>query len=170
MTNLESLDRSITRTVKKKHKRGFLQGYYVPKNPQKYTGKVNEIFYRSKWERKFMIWCDLNPSVLKWLSESYPIPYYSEIDNKWHRYFIDFFLEILSKDGTKKRLAIEIKPEVQTRPPKNRKGKKQETYLEEVKTYMINSAKWKAAEEWCKNQGFEFIIMNEYHLGIKKEK
>jgi hypothetical protein len=35
-----------------------------------------------------------------------------------------------------------------------------------VKTWGINEAKWKYATEWCNNNGMEFKILTEDHLGI----
>jgi hypothetical protein len=33
--------------------------------------------------------------------------------------------------------------------------------LEEHKTFAVNQAKWRAAEEYCKNKDVEFIILTE---------
>jgi hypothetical protein len=35
-------------------------------------------------------------------------------------------------------------------------------------TYQVNQDKWKAAREWAKKNGFEFIILTEYELGLAK--
>ena len=130
-------------------------------------GNADEIWVRSSYERKFMHWCDFNPSVLKWGSEIYPIQYYNQIDKKVHRYFIDFFVQLKVADGTIKNLAIEIKPYVQTIAPI--KGKKRDkTYLNECLTYQKNSDKWNAAKLWAEQNGFIFQLMTEYDLGIKK--
>ena len=37
-------------------------------------------------------------------------------------------------------------------------------YLREVYTYGVNEAKWKAAEEYCKDSGWKFQILTEEHL------
>ena len=50
-------------------------GYFKPKNPTKYRGNPTNIVYRSLWERKFMVFCDNNPSILQWGSEEIIIPY-----------------------------------------------------------------------------------------------
>ena len=42
------------------------KGRYVPTNPKKYKGNPNTIYYRSLWERKFMVYCDINPKILEW--------------------------------------------------------------------------------------------------------
>jgi hypothetical protein len=147
----------------------FYQGKYRVRNPEKYVGDYGNVVFRSLWERKFMVWCDTNPSVLKWGSEIYPIKYFSKIDGKVHRYFIDFFVQIRKADGSIQNLAIEIKPFSQTQPPV--RGKKREkTYIQECLTYQINQDKWAAAREWAEKNGFEFIILTEYELGLAKRK
>jgi hypothetical protein len=40
-------------------------------------------------------------------------------------------------------------------------------YLTEVKTWGVNQAKWKAANEFCKDRGWKFKIVTEDDLGIK---
>jgi hypothetical protein len=41
-------------------------------------------------------------------------------------------------------------------------------YINEVMTYGFNSAKWKAAEEFCSDRKWQFKIMTEKELGIGK--
>lgn len=144
----------------------YLQGKYRPLHPDKYIGDLKNIVFRSSWERRFMKWCDSNSSVIKWGSEIYPIQYVSRADGRIHRYFIDFFVRLKTKDGEEKNLAIEIKPKAQTvKPVKGRKRDK--TYLNECMTWMKNQDKWTAARAWAKKNGFEFLIMTEEELGIK---
>ena len=45
------------------------QGYFKPKNPEKYKGDPHNIIYRSGWEFKFFSYCDTNPSVIEYVSE-----------------------------------------------------------------------------------------------------
>jgi hypothetical protein len=40
-------------------------------------------------------------------------------------------------------------------------------FLYEAKTYAVNQAKWKAADEWCKDRRLEFKVITEDELGIK---
>ena len=47
----------------------FHQGKYAPRNPEKYVGDVNNIIYRSGWEKRLLIMFDTNPNVLKYSSE-----------------------------------------------------------------------------------------------------
>ena len=60
---------------------------------------------------------------------------------------------------------VEIKPKVQTQPPKF-KGRRTKRYLTEKKAYIINTAKWKAAEQYALDRGQKFIIINEDDLGL----
>ncbi len=141
------------------------KGRFKPKNPQKYKGDANNIIYRSTWEIKVMNYLDENPNVIWWGSEELPIPYYSPVDKKKHRYFPDFIAKMRKADGTVMTYIIEVKPEKQTQPPTQKR--KTRTYLQEVITYEINKAKWYAAEEFCKDHGWQFQILTEKHLGIR---
>ena len=42
-------------------------------------------------------------------------------------------------------------------------------YLTEVRTYAVNSAKWKAANEFCSDRKWIFKIMTEKDLGVGKK-
>ena len=142
--------------------RKYIQGYFKPKQPEKYVGDVNNIFYRSSWELKFLNWCDTNPSVLKYANEELVIPYLSPVDNRPHRYFVDFVILVKNRSGELKKYAVEIKPEVQTEPPKA--SRKTKRYLTELATYAVNTAKWKSADAYCKKNDMEFMIITEKHL------
>jgi hypothetical protein len=146
----------------------FHKGKYRPKNPEKYNGDPTNIIYRSSWELRFMNWADTKPSVVKWRSEETVIPYLSPVDNKVHRYFVDFQIQIRTKDGQLKTYLIEIKPEKQTKPPvvQSRVTKR---YINEVMTWGKNEAKWKAANSYALDRGWEFIILTEKDLGITSE-
>lgn len=149
----------------------YFQGCFKPKNPCKYKGDPTNIIYRSSWEFRFMNWCDEHSEVLEWSSEEVVIPYVSPIDGRRHRYFPDFRIKIKTKDGTIKTLLIEIKPDKETKPPSVSKkltktGKLSRSYLREVETWGKNSAKWKAAKEYCDDRGYEFLVMTENHLGV----
>lgn len=143
------------------------KGHFKPKNPTKYIGNPIHIMYRSLWERKFMVFCDSTKSVVRWGSEEVVIPYFSPIDKKFHRYFVDFIVETQTPEGIK-TLLIEIKPKKQCVEPKRRK-KVSKSYITEVQTWLTNSAKWKAASEVSKNKGWEFKILTEDDLFRKKK-
>jgi hypothetical protein len=72
-------------------------------------------------------------------------------------------------NGKFKTILIEVKPYAQTQPPIIKEGasKRTKKYITEVCTYGINSAKWNAAREYCKDRQYEFMIMTERELGIK---
>ena len=142
------------------------QGYFKPKNPQKYKGDPTNIIYRSSWELKLMRFLDERKDIIKWSSEEIIIPYRSPIDGKWHRYFPDFLVTKINKDGILETALIEVKPKSQTQPPK-RQNKITKRYLTEVKTWGVNEAKWSAANEYCKDRGWSFHIFTEKELGIK---
>jgi len=142
------------------------KGKYQPSHPRKYKGNPSNIIYRSLWERKFMVYCDLNENILEWGSEEIIIPYRSPVDGKVHRYFPDFYIKVRESTGYTKKYIIEIKPKKQTAPPK--KPKRQTSgYLREAYEYAKNQAKWEAASEWCKDRGYIFKVFTEKELGIK---
>ena len=142
------------------------KGRYNPVNPKKYKGNSHNIIYRSLWERKFMVYCDTNDKVLEWGSEEIIIPYISPWDGKKHRYFPDFYIKVKQSSGNIKKFIIEVKPKKQTRPPKPvvRKTKR---WINEVRTFGVNEAKWKHATKWCKDNDMEFKILTEEELGIR---
>ena len=143
------------------------KGRYQPNNPLKYKGNFRNIIYRSLWELKFMKYCDSNPNILEWGSEEFCLPYRSPLDNKVHRYFPDFYIKVKENTGKIKKYIIEVKPQRQCIEPKPQK-KKTRTYIYEVREYAKNQAKWKAAEEYCLDRGYEFKILTEKELGIAK--
>jgi len=145
------------------------KGKYKPKDPSKYLGNPTKIVYRSLWERRFMVFCDTNESVLSWGSEEVVVPYLSPKDKKWHRYFVDFIVETINKNGKREVTLIEVKPKSQCKEPK--KGKKQtRKYLAEVMRWGINSAKWSAAKKFAKKKDWKFKILTEDELYKKKKR
>jgi hypothetical protein len=140
-------------------------GRFIPKNPKKYVGDSNNIIYRSSWECKVMSWLDQNPAIISWASEELIVPYISPVDNRRHRYFPDFIVKMKTRDGTVKTMMLEVKPKKQTlRPEPQKRVTKQ--YINEVTTYGVNQAKWKAATEYCLDRGWEFKLITEDHLGL----
>ena len=139
-------------------------GKYTPTNITKYRGDVNKIVYRSLWERRFMVYCDNTKEILEWGSEEVIIPYISPLDGRMHRYFPDFYIKVRQKDNTIKKMIIEVKPKIQCGPPKTPKRKTQR-FINEVRTWGVNQAKWEAAIEWCTDRNMEFKILTEDHVG-----
>jgi hypothetical protein len=140
-------------------------GRFTPKNPQKYVGDANNIIYRSSWECKVMSWLDRNDSIVSWASEELIIPYISPVDGRKHRYFPDFLVKVKTRDGLLKTMILEVKPKKQTQRPEQRKRVTKQ-YINEVTTWGVNQAKWKAATEFCLDRGWEFKLLTEEHLGI----
>lgn len=143
------------------HKRIF-----KPLFPQKYTGDPTNIIMRSSWETRFASWCDKNPAVVKWLSEETVVPYRCPTDDRIHRYFVDFQIQVKQKDGLLKTYLVEVKPFSQTQPPVY-PGRQTQRYLTESMTFIKNQAKWKAATEYAKDRNWEFKIITEHELGLK---
>lgn len=140
-------------------------GKFSPKNPTKYLGDPTNIIYRSLWERRVMVHLDENPGVMKWSSEEIVIPYLSPVDNRWHRYFPDFYVQTMNKNGMLESRVLEIKPKSQAVAPKAKKRVTKQ-YIQEVMTYGINEAKWKAATEYCKDRNWKFVVLTEDDLGL----
>jgi hypothetical protein len=136
-------------------------GRFTPKFPKKYLGDPTNIIYRSLWERRVMVYLDENVNVLEWSSEEIVIPYLSPIDNRFHRYFPDFFCR--TKTGA---TILEVKPESQSVAPKQQK-RVTKRYIKEVMTYGVNESKWKAANAYCLDRGWKFRVITERDLGIK---
>jgi|TARA_B100000927_G_scaffold66904_1_gene52756 hypothetical protein len=107
-----------------------------------------------------MKWCDVTPSVQEWGSEEIIIPYVSPVDGRKHRYFPDFYVKVKNK-----KYLVEVKPFKQTLEPKTQK-RHTKRYINEVVTYAVNQAKWKAATEFCKDHSWEFMLITEKELKI----
>lgn len=142
------------------------KGKYKPSYTQKYKGDPTNIIYRSLWELKFMKYCDLNENVIEWSNEEMFVWYRSPVDGKPHRYFPDFLIKVKESNGSIKKYMIEVKPQKQTAPPTKPK-RQTKKYLYEAYEYAKNQAKWAAAQEWCKDRGYEFKVLTENELGIK---
>lgn len=140
------------------------KGIFKPSFPKKYIGDPNNIVYRSLWERKFMRYCDTNEKIVRWASEEIAIRYFNPVKKRVARYFPDFYIEFIDKEGKKKKSLIEVKPARETKPPKP--GRKTKNQLIAESLYVQNTAKWKAAEEFCLDNGWEWRIMTEKELGI----
>ena len=108
-----------------------------------------------------MNFCDTNPSISKWASEAVKIPYRDPLTGKQTVYVPDFFIQYMDKKGAVLTELIEIKPASQTileRVGKNKYNQAQ---------FIKNQAKWAAANNWCKQQGIKFRIINENDLFSK---
>lgn len=141
----------------------WAQGVYTVKNPEKYIGK-GVPKYRSSWEMMFFSFCDNNPSVLQWASESIHIPYRNPLTGKQTIYIPDIFMVYVNKNGQKLGELVEIKPSAQTNLQEARS-------MRDKAHAVINQAKWAAASAYCKRLGIRFRVITEselFHGGKRK--
>jgi len=140
----------------------WAEGQFQPKNPEKYLGDPNQIFFRSSWEQEAFKFCDNNPYIIKWASEEIAIPYRKPspttgmlVDSI---YLPDLFVVISDEMGEIRRELIEIKPKKQTQKSRARKPLQR---ANEEYTLMVNRLKWEAAEHWCKQRNIRFRLLTE---------
>lgn len=145
----------------------LIQGYFKPRNPGKYKGNPTNIRFLSGWELRLMKRFDVDPSILEWSSEEVLVPYVSPKDKKVHMYMPDFVIKTKSKTGKIETKMIEVKPYSQTIEPK-KKEKPTKRYITEVLTWGVNEAKWESAKKFCSKKGWDFVLITEFELGIKK--
>ena len=137
---------------------------YIPKNPEKYKGKY-PIIMRSGLERKFVQWCDNNPAIHQWASESIKIPYKDPLTGKQTVYVPDFLVIFVDNNKKKRAELWEVKPAKQAFKESVGKNKYDQAQ------YVRNMVKWAAAQNWCKQNHVHFRIITEhdlYHTGKKK--
>jgi len=113
-----------------------------------------------------MTFCDNNPNIMEWGSEEVIIPYRCPTDGRVHRYYPDFYIKVKSKSGLTSKYIIEVKPKKQTKKPTDKPKRKTAAWKREVMTYMKNTAKWRAAENFCEDRQMKFMILTEDHLGV----
>ena len=140
------------------------KGWFTPKNPKKYKGDPANIVYRSSWELRAMKWFDEQPNIIWWSSEELFVPYRSPVDQQMHRYFPDFVVRLRQVNGKEVTMMLEVKPEKQTQMPVQKRQTKK--FLQEVATYAVNQEKWRAADLFCKEHGWQFKIITEKDLGL----
>jgi hypothetical protein len=143
-----------------------VRGRYKPKNPAKYRGDISKIEYRSSWELRVQKYFDEHPGIIWWSSEEVIIPYKDPVSGRARRYYPDFVVKIRKEDNSTETLMIEVKPQYQVDGPQKQK-RKTKKYINEVYTYAVNQAKWKAAKEYCSDRLWKFTILTENDMGIK---
>jgi hypothetical protein len=144
--------------------KGIRQGFYIPRNPEKYRGDPTKIIYRSSWEYRVCARFDISKNVVEWASEEFFIPYYDPSRKRNRRYFPDFWYK--TADG--QIVVVEVKPYKETQPPVPSKRKKPQTMINESTTYATNLAKWDAARAFCEKRGWKFEFVTEHDLGLTK--
>lgn len=135
------------------------KGRYKVKNLDKYVGDPRLVTYRSSWERALMYFCDTSSKVTKWGSEVATCPYVCKTDGKIHTYYIDFVIKF---KNVKQWYLIEVKPEKETRPPRQSKNKLR--YLKEAFKWAKNSSKWDAAAIYAAKKNMKFEVWTEKDL------
>jgi hypothetical protein len=105
-----------------------------------------------------MQFCDNNPSVQQWSSESVTIPYRDPLTGKSTIYLPDFLIVYLDKAMKRHVELIEIKPTNQM--IKEKVGNNPYNQAQ----YIKNQAKWAAAAAWCQKQGIKFRVINEHDI------
>ncbi len=150
------------------------KGWYSIQNHDKfippedgYMKSFNEarmqIEYKSSLELKAFKYCDLSPSVKKFSVEPFPIQYLKPVDEMVHRYYPDLFIEFVSG----KKVIVEVKSSGETKEPRKPKKLTSKSiihYKRALVTWSINQAKWKAAQEFCEENGFVFMFLTEKQL------
>lgn len=133
---------------------------FRPNHPEKYMGDANNIIIRSSWELRAFQFCDNNPNVLKWGSEEIAIPYMKPFPGGYKpaRYYPDLYVEYMDRDGNLIKELIEVKPEKFTRASRARNTA---TKAFENIQYIVNMAKFTAANNWCQQNGVKFSVLTE---------
>lgn len=146
-----------------------LKGRFKPRNPEKYKGDPGNIIYRSSWERDFMTWLDSREDIICWASEERALWYKNPVTKKNARYFPDFIIKY-KKNGIIYEEMIEVKPMRHVTGPNPNPKRRTKSWMNEVKTYAVNQAKWKAAREYCENRGMNFRLLTEDHVPSWKKR
>jgi len=68
------------------------------------------------------------------------------------------------KDGKVTTYILEVKPLAQTKMPVQKRKTKR--FIQEAATYAINQEKWRAADLFCREQGWQFKVITEKELGL----
>ena len=144
-------------------KYNYYQGYYTLKNPQKYKGDPRDVVYRSSLEYEYFQKMDLQKHILEWSSEEIVIPYLHPISKNMRRYFVDLYIKYRATDGSIRSAIIEIKPAVFTRKPKLPK-RVTNSYKKRCCDFLVNLAKWDAANKFAQKNGMNFFIWTEEDL------
>ena len=137
----------------------FAQGRYIPKNTEKYIGKKYPL-YRSSWELAFCRYCDENPAIIQWASESIRIKYrnpFKEPNRQITDYVPDFFIHYIDANGKKHYELIEIKPHKQTSINNARS-------MKDKAAAALNTVKWEAARAFARAHNMKFTILTEKNM------
>lgn len=150
------------------------KGYYEIINKEKYYPSGKAPIFKSTWEAQVFRGLDINANVLAWGYEPLEIYYYSPKYLRYTVYYPDILCHIRMEGGAERKYLIEIKPAKFTVmpkkpvPPTSNDAKKWERYRKglasfqyNMKDYMVNMAKWEAAQVWCSKNNVIWKILNE---------
>lgn len=146
----------------------YKQGLYNLIHPEKYVGNPLDIKFRSSWEAAFCRYLDTNDRIIKWGCEQ-PVITYFDLRGKSHRYFPDFFYQVLRNGNVAdlEQVIVEIKPSSELVPPirpLNETAKALENYEYAVRTHIRNKLKWESASNYALKNGMKFVIITEDRL------
>jgi hypothetical protein len=154
----------------------YKTGNFYP-STNKYIGNTNEIIFRSGWEKKFMEFCETHPQILNWSSERTQIPYISPLDGKYHTYFVDFWIKIITIDNQYVNYLVEVKPDKKLDKPKQpakQTRKSTQNYQDALNEWFVNKAKFETASRWCDSKGWKFAVITDkkhpWLVGTKNKK
>ena len=137
------------------------QGYFDISESTKYNGNQKKVIYRSSWEFKFCVWCEQNPNIVKWCSESIEIKYICPLTNNTRNYYPDFWVKFTNGETW----IVEVKPQREYKlvpePPKRKTKKSLENYYSLKKTIRVNIAKFKYAIQFANRNGWKFFVADE---------
>ena len=155
------------------YKKDTIKGRYDLINPTKYIGSTMPMF-KSRWEQRTFYAFDRNPYVLRWGYECIDIFYHHPFYLQFTKYLPDIFCEVVMENGAHQKFLIEIKPSKFCTLPKEpkmpKKGNSQSSlryqkslmrYEQTKRDYLVNMAKWEAAQVWCIKNNVMWRILNE---------
>lgn len=111
-----------------------------------------------------MEWCDGNKQILSWQSEERRVPYYDPVSKRRRTYFPDFYIKYRRNDGVIVEELVEVKPAKEVKGPPQNPKRKTRSWMNQVKTYVTNQAKWKAAAEYAEDRGWNFRLITEKEI------
>jgi hypothetical protein len=124
------------------------------------------LIYKSRNELIVFDKMDNDPNVIRWGYEILEIPYFCQIDKKIHKYKTDIYCEI-NKGGQLLKCVIEVKQSEDLKQPSrptlaNRQSMQRYNY--NMRQYIVNMNKWKAAVDFCQKAGMKMMFLTEKDL------
>ena len=150
---------------------------YNLRNPAKYISPRPPV-YKSGWEGDLFYALDINPYVLTWGYEAITIIYTNPLLGKPTVYYPDIFIKVRQENGNEQSYLIEVKPAeecVMPKVPIRRSSNSREDAMKYEKAmrryksanreFLVNMAKWAAAQKWCLSHGVAWKLLNEKNTG-----